>query len=133
VRANAICPRARTAMTADLMGEAPAGTADPLAPGHVAPLVVYLAGPAGGGINGEVFVVHGGVAAVLDPPRIRTVFLAGDHGSPDGMWTLDAVASALGPAFPGPSAGGPPPAGFACEDTLALATETIGFPQAGSQ
>src|SRR6202035_220795 len=33
VRANAICPRARTAMTADLMGAAPDGT-DPLAPEH---------------------------------------------------------------------------------------------------
>src|SRR6516225_431015 len=44
VRANAICPRARTAMTAGLMGPPPAGDAvDPLAPEHVAPLVVYLA------------------------------------------------------------------------------------------
>src|SRR6266699_899225 len=81
VRANAICPRARTDMTADLMGTAPAGTVDPLAPEHVAPLVTYLAGPA---------------------------------------------ASALGPAFAGPSAD-PRAAGFACEDTLKLAEETIGF------
>ena len=46
VRANAICPRARTAMTADLMGAPAAGEVDPLAPEHVAPLVVYLASPA---------------------------------------------------------------------------------------
>jgi len=126
VRANAICPRARTDMTADLMGAAPAGTVDPLAPEHVAPLVTYLAGPAASGINGEVFVVYGGVAAVLEPPRMRTVFHAAEHGSPDGMWTLDSVASALGPAFAGPSAD-PRAAGFACEDTLKLAEETIGF------
>ncbi len=96
VRANAICPRARTAMTADLMGPRPAaGEVDPLAPEHVAPLVVYLASPAAEAINGEVFVVHGGVAAVMDPPRIRATFRAAEHGSPDGMWTLDSVGQAL--------------------------------------
>ena len=125
VRANAICPRARTAMTAELMGPAPADAVDPLAPEHVAPLVVYLASPAAEAINGEVFVVHGGVAAVMDPPRVRSVFRA---GTPDGMWTLDSVASALGPAF-GDRA---PSVGFLCEDTLELATETIGFPRGGS-
>ena len=118
VRANAICPRARTAMTADLMGPPPAGDAvDPLAPEHVAPLVVYLASPAAEAINGEVFVVHGGVAAVMEPPRVRTVFRS---DAPDGMWTLESVGRALA----GLSSG----AGFMCEDTLALATETIGFP-----
>ena len=121
VRANAICPRARTAMTADLMGPPPsAGAVDPLAPEHVAPLVVYLASPAGEAINGEVFVVHGGVAAVLEPPRVRATFQAAEFGSPDGMWTLESVGQALA----GLSSG----AGFMCEDTLALATETIGFP-----
>jgi NAD(P)-dependent dehydrogenase (short-subunit alcohol dehydrogenase family) len=126
VRANAICPRARTDMTADLMGAPPDAGPDPLAPAHVAPLVTYLAGPAAAGITGEVFVVHGGVAAVMEPPRVRTVFLAHEHGSADGMWTLDAVASALAPM----SANEPTSAGFACEDTLALAAETIGFPSA---
>jgi NAD(P)-dependent dehydrogenase (short-subunit alcohol dehydrogenase family) len=123
VRANAICPRARTAMTAELMGPAPSGGIDPLAPEHVAPLVVYLAGPAAETINGEVFVVHGGVAAVMEPPRIRSVFHA--SGTADGMWTLDAVHAALGPAFGGAA----PSAGFLCEDTIELATGTIGFPR----
>jgi NAD(P)-dependent dehydrogenase (short-subunit alcohol dehydrogenase family) len=125
VRANAICPRARTAMTADLMGPPPDGAVDPLAPEHVGPLVVYLASPAGEAINGEVFVVHGGVAAVLGPPRIRAEFHA---GSPDGMWTLESVHAALGSAF----ADAPPGAGFMCEDTLGLATETIGFAAPGA-
>jgi NAD(P)-dependent dehydrogenase (short-subunit alcohol dehydrogenase family) len=128
VLANAICPRARTDMTAELMGAPPAAAVDPLAPQHVAPLVVYLASPAAAGINGEVFVVHGGVAAVMEPPRIRATFLAADHGSPDGMWTLESVRAALGPMFAGP----PASAGFACEDTLRLATETIGFAAPGS-
>jgi NAD(P)-dependent dehydrogenase (short-subunit alcohol dehydrogenase family) len=116
VRANAICPRARTAMTAELMGPPPGGSVDPLAPEHVAPLVVYLASPAGEAINGEVFVVHGGVAAVMEPPRMRAVFRS---DAPDGMWTLESVERALG----GLSSG----AGFMCEDTLGLASETIGF------
>ena len=118
VRANAICPRARTAMTADLMGAPPEG-ADPLAPEHVAPLVTYLAGTGGASINGEVFVVHGGVAAVMDPPRVRQVFRAGDGR----MWTLASVTEAIGPSFTGDGVN----AGFACEDTLSLASETIGF------
>jgi NAD(P)-dependent dehydrogenase (short-subunit alcohol dehydrogenase family) len=118
VRANAICPRARTSMTADLMGTAPEGT-DPLAPEHVAPLVTYLAGPGGAAINGEVFVVHGGVAAVMDPPRVREVFRTDDGD----MWTLDSVAEMIGPSFSGDGLA----AGFACEDTLSLASETIGF------
>jgi NAD(P)-dependent dehydrogenase (short-subunit alcohol dehydrogenase family) len=132
VTANAICPRARTAMTADLMGPPPDAAVDPLDPRHVAPLVVHLAGPAASGINGEVFVVHGGVAAVMEPPRIRAAFLAAEHGSADGMWTLEAVQRALGP-MSAASAATPGVAGFACEDTLALATETIGFtgPEAG--
>jgi 3-oxoacyl-[acyl-carrier protein] reductase len=125
VRANAICPRARTAMTADLMGAAPDAAVDPLAPEHVAPLVVYLSSPAAENINGEVLVVHGGVAAVMESPRIRATVLAADHGSADGMWTLDSVRQALGPLFA--DAPAPGAAGFACEDTLALATETIGF------
>jgi NAD(P)-dependent dehydrogenase (short-subunit alcohol dehydrogenase family) len=129
VRANAICPRARTAMTADLMGAPPQAAVDPLAPQHVAPLVVYLASPEAAAVNGEVFVVHGGVAAVMEPPRIRATFLAADHGSADGMWTLESVRQALGPMFgSAPSAAASPvSAGFACEDTLTLASETIGF------
>jgi 3-oxoacyl-[acyl-carrier protein] reductase len=130
VRANAICPRARTAMTAELMGPAPEAAVDPLAPEHVAPLVVYLAGPAAEAINGEVFVVHGGVAAVMDPPRVRSVFRAADTSN--GMWTLDSVAAALGPVFGGGAFGDRAPSvGFLCEDTLELATETIGFPKPG--
>jgi 3-oxoacyl-[acyl-carrier protein] reductase len=85
----------------------------------VAPLVTYLAGPSGAAINGEVFVVHGGVAAVMDPPRVREVFRSGDGD----MWTLDSVAEMIGPSFSGDGLA----AGFACEDTLSLASETIGF------
>jgi 3-oxoacyl-[acyl-carrier protein] reductase len=125
VRANAICPRARTAMTAEMMSPPPEDGPDPLDPRHVGPLVAYLAGPAAAAISGEVFVVHGGVAAVLDPPRIRDVFQAAGQGTQDGMWTLEAVHRALGPAFAQASGD----AGYFCGETMALATETIGFPR----
>ena len=121
VRANAICPRARTAMIAGLVSPPPDNGPDPLAPEHVTPLVTYLASPAAEQINGEVFVVHGGVAAVLNPPSIRAVFRA---GTPDGMWTLDAVRDALAAEFAESSPDSP---GFSCTETMALASETIGF------
>jgi NAD(P)-dependent dehydrogenase (short-subunit alcohol dehydrogenase family) len=121
VRANAICPRARTAMLAGLVSPPPADGPDPLDPEHVTPLVTYLASPAAMGINGEVFVVHGGVAAVMNPPSIRAVFRA---DTPDGMWTLPAVRDALAGAFADNSPDSP---GFSCTETMSLASETIGF------
>jgi len=120
VRANAICPRARTAMTADMMSPPPDDGPDPIAPEYVAPLVVYLASPAAETINGEVFVVHGGVAALMAPPSIRAVFRA---DTPDGMWTVDSVERALDGVFD-KLADKP---GYACEETMALADETIGY------
>jgi 3-oxoacyl-[acyl-carrier protein] reductase len=123
VRANAIAPRARTAMTADLMSPAPEDGPDPIDPVHVTPLVVYLSSPAAAGINGEVFVVHGGVAALMGAPSVKAVARASEHGSPDGMWTLDSVAKAIGPLFGDEPSG----AGFACDETASLADETLGL------
>ncbi|GLW35115.1 SDR family NAD(P)-dependent oxidoreductase [Actinoplanes regularis] len=116
VRANAICPRARTAMTGDLMGPAPEGS-DPLSPARVAPLVAYLAGPAGERITGEVFVAHGDVVALLGPPTVRAAF----HASGD-QWTVDELDATLGKVF----TADPPRPGFLCEETLPLAGATFG-------
>ncbi|WP_370972727.1 3-oxoacyl-ACP reductase [Amycolatopsis sp. cg9] len=71
VRANAICPRARTAMTEGVFGAAPAEGADPLSVEHVAPFVAYLASPAAEHVNGQVFVVHGGTVSLVEAPRIE--------------------------------------------------------------
>lgn len=75
VTANAICPRARTAMTAGVFGEDESGAeVDPLSPDHVAPLVAYLASPAAQRINGQVFVVYGGMVALLAAPVVEERF-----------------------------------------------------------
>ncbi|MEN3583063.1 3-oxoacyl-ACP reductase [Streptomyces sp. ZYX-F-203] len=75
VTVNAICPRARTRMTRDVFGPADAaGGLDPLAVEHVAPLVGYLASPGAGRVNGQVFVVHGGMVAVIERPRVAATF-----------------------------------------------------------
>ncbi|UJW36313.1 3-oxoacyl-ACP reductase [Saccharothrix sp. AJ9571] len=95
VRANAICPRARTAMTKDVFGDAPDGV-DPLSVEHVAPLVAYLASPAASKINGQVFVVHGGMVALLAPPSVEQRFDTGNQ-----LWSQDELAERLGGYFDG--------------------------------
>ncbi|GHH21861.1 3-oxoacyl-ACP reductase [Streptomyces lanatus] len=76
VTANAICPRARTRMTEDVFAglAQPEDGLDPLAPEHVAPLVGYLASPAAARINGQLLVVHGGMVAVVERPRVAAKF-----------------------------------------------------------
>ncbi|MDX3645171.1 3-oxoacyl-ACP reductase [Streptomyces sp. MB09-02B] len=82
VTANVICPRARTRMTEDVFAGlpgAPDGTdtgtgLDPLAPEHVAPLVGYLASPAAAQVNGQLLVVHGGMVAIVERPRVQAKF-----------------------------------------------------------
>ncbi|MEU4166348.1 3-oxoacyl-ACP reductase [Streptomyces sp. NPDC026665] len=76
VTANVICPRARTRMTEDVFagfGQPDEGL-DPLAPEHVAPLVGYLASPAAAHVNGQLLVVHGGMVAVVERPRVAAKF-----------------------------------------------------------
>ncbi|MEU8886265.1 3-oxoacyl-ACP reductase [Streptomyces sp. NPDC048442] len=78
VTANAICPRARTRMTEDVFAgfaePSGPGEMDALAPEHVSPLVGYLASPAAGRINGQLLVVHGGMVAVMERPRVAAKF-----------------------------------------------------------
>ncbi|MDI2029683.1 3-oxoacyl-ACP reductase [Saccharopolyspora sp. TS4A08] len=94
VRANAICPRARTAMTAETFGDAPGDGVDPMSVEHVAPLVAYLAGPSAQAISGQVFVVHSGTVALLAPPTIERKFAASGE-----LWTQAELESALGAYF----------------------------------
>ena len=71
VRANAIAPRARTAMTANVFGESPElaeGQIDPLSPEHVVNLVRFLASPASQGVNGQLFIVYGPTVTLVAAP-----------------------------------------------------------------
>lgn len=90
VRTNAICPRARTDMTAGVFGAAPADGPDPLSPAHVSPLVAYLASPAADAVNGQVFIVYGGKVAVMAAAPVAQVVT-----SADGPWTPAGLAGAL--------------------------------------
>lgn len=79
VRANAVCPRARTAMTAEVFGEAPdlgAGQIDPLSPEHVVNLVRFLASPAAEAVNGQLFIVYGPTVTLVAAPTAEHRFHA---------------------------------------------------------
>ncbi|NDK88245.1 3-oxoacyl-ACP reductase [Gordonia desulfuricans] len=94
VRANAICPRARTGMTAGVFGEAPTDGIDPLSPEHVVRLVTYLAGPDSESVSGQVFVVYGPRVMVMRAPTVDEVFTA------DGdAWDSGDLAKVLSSHF----------------------------------
>ncbi|MFE9686921.1 3-oxoacyl-ACP reductase [Streptomyces sp. NPDC006285] len=117
VTANAICPRARTRMTADVFAGSPEpreGVTDPLAPEHVAPLVGYLASPAAARVNGQLLVVHGGMVAVVERPRVAAKF-----DTKQDAFTYDELDALLTPHY----ADRPPGETFAAAEVLGLTHE----------
>ena len=99
VRANAIAPRARTAMTADVFGDAPDladGQIDPLSPEHVVNLVRFLASPAAEGVNGQLFIVYGPSVTLVAAPTVEARFDAQAEA-----WEPSALSDTLREYFAG--------------------------------
>jgi 3-oxoacyl-[acyl-carrier protein] reductase len=92
VRANALAPRARTAMTEATFPPAPAGDEiDPWAIEHVVPVVVWLGTRAADHVTGQVFVVYGGKIGVMKAPSLDRAFAASG-----ATWTVEALAETVG-------------------------------------
>lgn len=99
IRANALAPRARTAMTEATFPPAPEGEEiDPWAIEHVAPVVVWLGSRAADHVTGNVFVVYSGKVGVMKAPTLDGVF-----GAEGETWTVDELDKTVG-AFLGDGA-----------------------------
>ena len=100
VTANSIAPRANTRMTADIPsaasqiraaqgvaaieGEEDLEAADP---DDVAPFTVFLASDYAANVNGQTFLVYGGVVSLMSQPRgERSIF------NGEGRWDLEKLA-----------------------------------------
>jgi NAD(P)-dependent dehydrogenase (short-subunit alcohol dehydrogenase family) len=92
VRANALAPRARTAMTEATFPPAPEGDeVDPWAIEHVAPVVVWLATKGADHVSGNVFVVYGGKVGVMKAPALDQAFATEGE-----TWTVDELEKTVG-------------------------------------
>jgi 3-oxoacyl-[acyl-carrier protein] reductase len=112
VTANAICPRARTAMTAQAFEAIDTGDGvDPYSADHVAPLVSYLASPAAERITGQVFVVYGGMVALMAAPVVEQRF-----DTTGATWSGEDLDAQLGGFF----ADRDPSVGFAADSVMKL-------------
>jgi 3-oxoacyl-[acyl-carrier protein] reductase len=92
VRANAIAPRARTAMTEATFPAAPLGDEiDPWAIEHIAPVVVWLGTRGADHVTGQVLVVYGGKVGVMAAPALDAVFTTLGE-----TWTVDELDKSVG-------------------------------------
>lgn len=93
VTVNAICPRARTEMTAGVFADdRPDKGLDIMAPERVATCVSFLSTPAAQTINGQVFIVYGDMVALMAPPVVQEKFV-----SANGTFTVEELADQVLP------------------------------------
>lgn len=91
VTANAICPRARTEMTAAVFNADPADNElDIMAPERVGTFVSWLASPQAASVNGQVFVVYGDMVALMAAPTVEQKFT-----SRTGVFTVEELDEQL--------------------------------------
>jgi NAD(P)-dependent dehydrogenase (short-subunit alcohol dehydrogenase family) len=106
VTSNVIAPRAWTRLVATIPGRD--GNPDTsgiqqLDPDCIAPMVTYLASDDAWNVNGQQFLVYGGVVAVLHHPvPWRTLYK-------EGTWTLDELTAQVPNLLEGTRNPAPPP------------------------
>jgi len=82
VTANVIAPVAKSRMSGQVPMELQMGE-----PEDVAPMVVWLLGPAARNVTGQIYTVNGGHIAVWDQPHeVRAM-------DKDGRWTVDEITA----------------------------------------
>jgi NAD(P)-dependent dehydrogenase (short-subunit alcohol dehydrogenase family) len=95
VTVNAVYPTAMSRMTEEIFtasrkGREPgAGEFDPLDPGNIAPVVVWLTGPEAKDITGRVFGVRGGRITVAEGWR------AGPRAEIDRRWAVEELGEVI--------------------------------------
>jgi NAD(P)-dependent dehydrogenase (short-subunit alcohol dehydrogenase family) len=106
VTSNVIAPRAMTRLIATIPGRdgnPDAGGIQQMDPDCIAPMVAYLASDDAWNINGQQFLVYGGVVAVLHHPvPWRTIMK-------EGTWTLDELTAQVPNLLEGVRNPAPPP------------------------
>jgi NAD(P)-dependent dehydrogenase (short-subunit alcohol dehydrogenase family) len=94
VGANAIAPRARTAMTESMpMFNAPEQGFDRFDPANISPVVVWLASDAAADVSGQVFIVIGGDVHLVKGFEVVSSV------QNEGRWTAEALGARAGELF----------------------------------
>jgi NAD(P)-dependent dehydrogenase (short-subunit alcohol dehydrogenase family) len=104
VRANTVAPVAATRLLGTVMAgrDVPEGEYDPLAPEHIAPLVVWLCSDLARDVNGQVFAVSGARIQLVRGFHPVTQVDSGDEPwSPDRIESLrDRLLGSFDPGIP---------------------------------